>query len=163
LGQTNLPMLNRVGYFLFWNSVWEDFFNYTRALREDYFVKDILTLILIDRLLFSKFFYSFKYYTFLQNYSSNFFSNFKYFYELRNSFKKSLVRFTPVYFSKIWLIRYQKWFLVSIYIYKPIVNKKFQRRCKLNKPYYYMKNFISNKNNWPYNFFRQRSIISKFF
>lgn len=145
MGQTNLPLLNRVGYFLFWDSVWEDFFNYARSLREDFFIKNLINIILIDRIIFSKFFFSFKFYKFLNNYSSSFFLNFESFYMLRNSFKKLAVRSIPVYFSKIWFIKFQNWCFVSMYIYKPIVSIPTNNFLNLDLSYNFFKNALFYK------------------
>ena len=121
MGQVNLPILNRAGFFSFWDSVWEDFFNYQRAFREDIFAKKLLSFLLFDQILFSNFFLSLNYFFLIKKISRPFFINYKNYTELTKFFKKQAVKTSPIYFSKLWVIKFQKWVLLSIYLYKPLI------------------------------------------
>ncbi len=125
MGQINFPALNKVGYFLLWDSIWEDFFNYKQLLNADIFLKNLLYLLFNDYIMFSNFFLSNKYFYFLNTNNSNFFNKYKNFNDLIKFFKKQSLRTSPVYFGKLWFIQFQNWILVSLYIYKPLIKKVY--------------------------------------
>jgi len=124
LGRISLPLLNRSGNFLFWNSVWDDKHNYSKNLKEDIFIKMCIPLIFRTR--FSKKFISFlkKYHLkeseIIQNDILNFttvdYKNLCSFYSRKN--KK-----IDIYFSKVWILKYQGWVIVYFFYYSSLFNK----------------------------------------
>jgi hypothetical protein len=160
MGQINLPILNRVGYYNHWDSIWDNQYNYRKEFSKDIFLKNILILILDDRVLYSSFFNSnkfnisnfnknLKFSTFLDNYKVNF----------TILAKKNL----PFFHSRIWYIQYQEWLLVSLFIYN-VINKTnvFFNESNLpnTKLYYRYYNFLYFLNN---NLLKKYSNLSYFY
>lgn len=152
MGQVSLPMLNRTSFFTFWDSVWDDFFNYKRSVREDIFVKKLIYFLLIDQILFSSYFISLNFFFFLKKFPFLNILKFKHYNDLTKFFKKQSIKTIPVYFSKLWVIRYQNWVLFSIYIYKPLIRSfTVKEFYSLNKFFFfkYINNLnYKNKNNY---------------
>jgi len=161
LGQINFPALNKVGYFLLWDSVWEDFFNYKQLLTADIFLKNLIYLLFSDYIMFSNYFLSNKYFYFLINSNSVFFNKYKNFNDLIKFFKKQSLRTSPVYFGKVWFIQFQNWILISLYIYKPLIKKIIaNKETQLVNSHYFFK--IKNKSNF-FNKFKFFNTYKNFF
>lgn len=119
MGQINLPVLNRVGYSSFWESLWENYYSYSKEFNKNLFFKKILILLLNDRIIYGNYFYSKKLNNFIFKKSTflvSFDKNYNFFFESITS--KNL----PFFYSKLWYIKYQNWLLVSLFIYN-ILNK----------------------------------------
>lgn len=159
MGQINLPILNRVGYSNHWDSVWDNCYSYQKEFNKDIFLKNILTLILDDRILYSSFFSSNK----LNNFIFN--KKFKFSSFIDNNVitfggfsKKNL----PFFHSKIWYIKYQNWLLVSLFIYNVInkINPYFvETSLNSTKSYYKYYNFLYYLNS---NTFKKYNNLSKY-
>jgi len=54
MGQINLPVLNRTGYSMFWQSVWDEKHNFNRGFKEDILLRKILPLFFQERLVNKK-------------------------------------------------------------------------------------------------------------
>jgi len=142
MGQINLPVLNRTGYSTFWDSNWDNYYNYQKEFNKNIFLKNLLILILDDRILYSSFFNSKKLNNFIYNKSlkfSNYFDNRTIIFG--NFSKKNL----PFFHSKIWYIKYQNWLLISLFIYN-IINKinipLYENSTTSYKLYYKYYNFL---------------------
>ena len=48
MGQAGIPILNKVGYSMFWNSMWDNKINYNRSSNEDVFLIKFMDLFLND-------------------------------------------------------------------------------------------------------------------
>jgi len=158
MGQINLPVLNRVGYSNYWDSVWDNCYSYQKEFNKDIFLKNLLILILDDRILYSSFFNSNKLNNFIFNKNlkfSNFIDNNTIAF---GSFSKKNL---PFFHSKIWYIKYQNWLLVSLFIYNVInkVSPHFTENSLNNtKTYYRYYNFLYYLNN---NTFKKYNNLSK--
>lgn len=136
-----MPIMNKTGYSMYWNSMWDDKLNYTRSFKEDVFIKFFFYLFIEGG------------YTFLFRYKIkdiNDHLNFlKSKYNLHILKKKkeednfNLVvdysNFSESYTSKIWLLKYQGWVIFYFFIYSfnsgIFYKKKKYKFKKSNKKY----------------------------
>jgi len=154
MGQLNLPVLNRVGYKMYWNSVWDSCYSYRKEFNKNFFLKAVLMLLLSDRLLYGSFFLSKKFNFFLDKKKLNF-SNFT--INSSEEFMELAKKNIPCFYSRIWYIKYQSWVLITLFIYSAKVQRqKFFKKniFKKNKIYfcyynylYFLKNNFNNKYN----------------
>lgn len=138
-----MPIMNKTGYSMYWNSMWDDKLNYSRSLRDNIFINNFIYLL------------------FEGGYSSFFFLNLKdyendsvflklkkkYSFHTKKIFKKNDVgsiinyklikkkkkKFRP-FLSKIWILKYQTWVIIYFYIYSFNLSKFFK---KLNNKHKY--------------------------
>lgn len=133
MGQSSISMLNKVGYSMYWSSMWDSKVLYSKNLKEDLFFNRFFDLIFNDNVSINS--------LNLKN-KKNFFLN-KYNIEIdekNNSLIKYLsnenrIKFTS---SKIWILKYQKW----IIFYKFIYINNFENKQKLIKNVSYGDNFF---------------------
>lgn len=113
MGQTSISMLNKVGYSMFWNSMWDNKINYSRFLKEDQFINNFFDLFMTDNMSLKVFDLNklrrLKNSRYLQTYSINYNLNF-------NKYFKNLNK-TNCLTTKIWILRYQKWLILFHFIY----------------------------------------------
>ena len=50
MAQISIPMSNKVGYSMFWNSMWDNKINYTRSLKEDIYLNRFVNLVFEDNI-----------------------------------------------------------------------------------------------------------------
>lgn len=121
MGQINMPMLNKVGYSMFWDSMWDNKINYTRSFKEDIYLKRFIILIFDDCISSNTIkFYNKKYSKLILNT-----------YRIPTRLKSNkelysyLIKNNKVVFynSKVWVLKYQKWVVLYLYIYLPLHNK----------------------------------------
>ncbi len=136
-----MPIMNKTGYSMYWNSMWDDKLNYTRSFKEDIFVRIFFYLFIEGG------------YTFLFRYKiNNVDDHLNY---LKNKYnlhilkkKKEEDNFnlitnysnnTEPYTSKIWLLKYQGWVIFYFFIYSfnsgMFYKKKKHKFKKSNKKY----------------------------
>lgn len=115
--QKNIPYLNKSGYSMFWNSMWDNKNNYSKYLQKDFFIKSFINSFFSDYL-FNQFFYKFKKTDFNissinNNYNFNILNkNNSYIYNYIDSNSYSYINV-----SKIWLFKYQNWVVIYFYIF----------------------------------------------
>lgn len=114
-----MPIMNKTGYSMYWNSMWDDKLNYTRSFKEDIFIKIFFYLFIEGG------------YTFLFRYKiDNVDNHLNY---LRNKYNLHILKkkkeeknfnlltnysnFSESYTSKIWLLKYQNWVVFYFFIY----------------------------------------------
>lgn len=126
MGQISVPVMNKTGYSMYWNSMWDDKFNYSRFLKEDIYIRKFIPVLLEDNIILN-----FKYKNCLTNIDS---LNYKYSMHMHNEWNKYEVRNyvnslnkSIFYTSKIWILRYQSWILIYFYIYSPSFNKLIKK------------------------------------
>ncbi len=140
------PTVNRWGLNLFWYKYWYNDKNKSLIIHQDNIFNKLILLFVHYGLLYPKNIHISRYWYF--NYKLKYNSlyndlNLKYFrlveyknrvvneiksYKLRNKLKN-------LYFSKIWILRYQKWLIINFYCYQPTssnINKKKKRTKDLN-------------------------------
>ena len=138
MGQMSIPMLNKVGYSMYWDSMWDNKVNYTRNLKDsiflnkfmDLFLMDDISINIVDKKLISKKIlekYDFPLYKF--NKSVNNKILFK-----RNNHQK--------YTSKTWIFRYQKWIILYCFLYSSKYNILKKVDIYKKKKVYYNNNLF---------------------
>lgn len=124
MAQISIPMSNKVGYSMFWGSMWDNKINYDRGLKEDIYLNQFVPLIFEDSIS-TKIFKT-------VNFSTLDIKRLNKLYSLhvkldnlkKNDFYKYLLELNKVNFfkSKIWLLKYQKWVIIYFFIYLPTFN-----------------------------------------
>ena len=111
MGQTKFKILNRSGYSVHWNNSWESSKNYKKNFTNFLFLELFLEKIFNDNLFVQDYF-------FLKSNSSkiNFISQNLLYLKKINIFKSNYKKL-KVLNSKIWILKYQNWFIVNIYVY----------------------------------------------
>jgi len=134
MGQISIPAANKSGYSMFWNSMWDSKHNYSVFLKQDIFIKSTLILFLNDYSSDKLFFYlklksrsNFKKYLvnglkFKKN--INFNSYYNYIRELNNS--------NNLFFSKLWLLRYQSWVILNISVLSFLKNDILKKNIDIS-------------------------------
>jgi len=154
MGRISMPMMNKTGYSMYWNSMWDDKLNYSRAFKEDILIKIFFNLFIEGG------------YTFVIRHKiKNFDLHLK---MLKNRYnlhilkkKKDETRFNyfidpkkniKSFLSKVWLLKYQNWIVFYFFVYSPDLGglkKPKKKKQKIKKKQY---NYIINR--YYYNFFR---------
>lgn len=114
-----MPIMNKTGYSMYWNSMWDDKINYTRSFKEDIFIKIFFYLFIEGG------------YTFLFRYKIN--SVDDHLNYIKNKYNLHILKkkkeesnfnlvvnysnFSESYTSKIWLLKYQNWVIFYFFIY----------------------------------------------
>ena len=136
MGQISVPSLNRTGYSMYWNSMWDDKHNYTRNLKEDIFIKRFMPLFFED---------SISSFLLTSNIIKKKFNNQNYEIFIKpdqnlNEFKNYIIDLnkSPLYFSKSWILKYQTWVIIYFFVYSFSFNKL------LNKNSVYIDDSIFN-------------------
>lgn len=137
------PSINRWGLNLFWYRFWYTDKNISFLVTQDDIFNKLLLIYIHYGVLYNKTPFMNKYWwSFLKNFIKNYNLNYntKYFrtieyknkiinetrrYKLRNKLKN-------LYFSKIWILRYQNWLIINFYAYQPLT-KKFYKKNKFSK------------------------------
>ena len=126
MGQISVPVINKTGYSMYWSSMWDNKFNYSKFLKEDIYIRKFIPIFLEDNIL-----YNFKQNSNLSN-SINI--NVKYNLHLQNNWNRdelynyiNSLNKVIFYTSKIWVLRYQTWILIFFYIYSPSFSKLLKK------------------------------------
>ena len=139
LGNMSNPSINRWGLNLFWYKHWYSDKTSQVTIQQDSLLDDLIYSYLFYGLLYpknifiNKYWYNFKYNIKL---NLNKLHNEKYyrFVELKNLFsnEKSIqrlrIKIKQMYFSKIWVLRYQQWLIINFYNFQSL--KKFTNTAK---------------------------------
>jgi len=147
--QKNTPYINKSGYSMFWNSMWDTKNSYSKFLQTDFFIKSYINFFFSD---------------FLQNqFLLKLSINQKKLFLLRNDYNLNINELNEkkindylnitnnidTYISKIWLFRYQNWLIIYFFIFSKFNSYIFKKDLNLynnvNNSYWY--NYINNYNN----------------
>ena len=142
--QKNMPYINKSGYSMFWNSMWDSKNNYSKFLQKDFFIKSFCNFFFSD-FLQNQFIFKFNLnkinlINIKNNYNLNFLEKNKTYINLylNNNFN------SDIYNSKIWLFKYQNWIIVYFFIFSKLNSYIFKKNAKLNKNNLYLYNYINN-------------------
>ena len=134
MGQISIPAANKSGYSMFWNSMWDSKHNYNIFLKQDIFIKSTLILFLNDYSSDKLFFYLklnsrqyFKKYLISDlklKKNINFGSYYNYIRDLNNN--------NSLFFSKLWLLRYQSWVILNISVLSFFKNDVLKKNIDIN-------------------------------
>lgn len=131
MGQRNLPYLNKVKNSIFWNSIWDNYYNYSRGLNVNLFIIKFFEYLFLDNIFYSNYFLSKK--------NKNFLKKF-YFFTFFCS-KSFFLKNIPLYCSRLWFLKFKFWLLIIVYIY--IGNRKFFKIKKIKNKF--VKLFLNYK------------------
>ena len=150
------PIINRWGLNLFWYRFWFTDKNNSLNVNQDNLINKLIILYVHYGLLYPTNSYLSKYWFFFKKFNFNFSNNLlnlKYFrlveyknkiinetknYKLRNKLKN-------LYFSKIWILKYQSWLVINFYCFQPLISKHKKKKYRGNLSLYLDKN--SSKKN----------------
>lgn len=112
MGLTSLSQLNRSGIYDFWENQWEAKYIYKNLLYGTFILRDLFYEI------FNSLFFKF---LFKSTHSSLGYSRF---------YLKGMKIMPVIYFSKLWVIRYQGWLVLLLYSYN--LNLSLKKKEKLS-------------------------------
>lgn len=112
MGQTKFKILNRSGYSVYWNNSWESKKNYKKNFINFLFLELFLEKIFNDNLFVQDYFYIKNKLCSKYNYLSKNIVFLKKLNIFKNNFKK-----LKVFNSKIWILKYQNWIVINVYVY----------------------------------------------
>lgn len=140
MGQSSLPILNKVGVSMRWDSSFDNLLNFKKTMLSDIFLKKFFDFVFEDKFvfIFYKFFFS-------KN------ARFKKFSDILKKKKKRI----PIYSSKIWFLKYQSWVIISFYLYIPKVFLKKSlklKKFKINNNFSFYKYILNNNQDLEKNF-----------
>ena len=107
MGQPSLPILNKVGHSMYWNSCWDDQINFKTFFLLEVFLKKFFLFFFEDKII-SIFF-------------KKFFSKTTYLIKLNQFSDEQRTTRVPVYTTSMWLLKFQNWCIISLYLYIPKV------------------------------------------
>lgn len=142
--QKNMPYVNKSGYSMFWNSMWDNKNNYSKFLQKDFFIKSFINFFLSDFLqnqfVFKTNFNKLVLKNLKNNYNLNFLENNKIYINLflNNNFN------LEVHSSKIWLFKYQNWIIIYFFIFSKLNSYIFKKNLKFSKNNLYFYNYLNN-------------------
>lgn len=136
MGQSSISILNKVGYSMYWNSMWDNKIMYNRYLKEDIFLDKYFNLIFNDNVSLNVF--NLKKINIIKN--DHFLNQNINDTKTLNKYLLSLNN-TIHFSSKIWVLKYQKWLILYNFVFLSKNNKQFIR------------NILSNTNDYKSNFF----------
>lgn len=152
MGRVSVPIMNKSGYSMYWNSIWDDKLNYTRSLKDGIFLKEFMYLF-FEGGSYSTLFFN------LSLFQKKFeYLNKKYFFHTikfikKNNFKyksgyliKRKKGFKP-YLSKIWILKYQTWIIIYFYSYSFNLSIFFKKVINYKKNFKKYSNILTKYSN----------------
>jgi hypothetical protein len=126
MGQISYPILNRYGYSMYWDNMWDNLQYYNRFFMKSLFFNLIFFNIFNFYLTLNFFFYTKNFYkniNYCRNKYKNFFLNlnlnsYKY---INYNYGKSL---NNVYPGKVWIFIIEQWYIISIFLYNSVFTKE---------------------------------------
>ena len=112
MGQTKFKILNRSGYSIYWNNSWESKKNYKKNFINFLFLELFLEKVFNDSLFVQDYFFVKN----KSNFKCNFLTKNIIFLKKLNIFKNNFKKL-KVFNSKIWILKYQNWVIVNVYVY----------------------------------------------
>lgn len=137
MGRISSPSLNKAGYSMFWNSMWDDKHNFSNLITEDEFLRITIPLIFEDNYANDLIFYLKD-----KKLSFDILQDYEIFYKTLNPNKiTKLIKAEKfdLFVSKSWILRYQGWVILYIFIYLPIFNaflSNSDTNMNFNKSYF---------------------------
>lgn len=173
MAQISIPMSNKVGYSMFWNSMWDGKINFSRLLKEDIYLNIFIPLIFQDKIStkiiktrdFNKLIKKIDFFRYNLHLKTNNLNKLS-FYNYITSLNK-----IKYFSSKVWILKYQKWVIIYFFVYLPKFNTLKNIENNPNNKYFENYNninslFILYKTSWlkstySYSFFNKN--INKFY
>lgn len=135
------PLINRWGANLFWYNIWYSDKNSPLWIKQDYFINQLIYTYVNYGLLLKKNIFADSYWHFkkkinlLENQNEH---NYKYVRMLdhKNKITGEVTQFSTrikvknLYYSKLWILKYQNWIVINLYGFQPIIKKKKTKKKK---------------------------------
>ncbi len=151
MGQISSPLSMRYSKSMQWPTLWGDKINFNKKVKEDVFVNSVLPLLFNEAIYLNKYTNNKNITYYLNSTLSSTSHLLKSFYEnkfflLKTAFLKldTLTPFFLTFFGKLWIIRFNSWFILVLYIYSP---KGLKKSIKSHSYTAYKKNYIIWKQN----------------
>lgn len=151
MGQSSIPILNRSGYSMFWSSLWDSKFAFSKLSKEDIFIRKFIIHALNEKVSSRPLLLTNSIFKYLNK--NDFYKfNLKLVKDTNIiSFSKYLFRLNklPNYISKIRILRFQKWLVIYLKVFTPnplrkvIFKKKTYNNFRFFSQYYL--SFLKNK------------------
>lgn len=155
MGRIGMPMMNKTGYSMYWNSMWDDKLNYSRSFKEDVLIKIFFNLFIEGGYLFVKLGKINNMDDYLKVLKSKYNLHFLKFKRENNRYNYILDtrKNAQKYLSRVWLLKYQTWVIFYFFTYSFNLSKfskktfkkkrKKRKKKKINKNKQYF-NIVSN-------------------
>jgi len=163
--QKSMPYVNKTGYSMFWNSMWDSKNNYSKFLQKDFFIKSFIDFFLSD-FVQNQFLFKLSLnknntnlLIFKQLYNLNFLEKNKKYINLylNNNFNSDIL------ISKIWFFRYQNWIILYFFIFSKSNSYIFKKNLKIKKNSNFIYNYLNNYYSNLFNFNLNKCYINTFF
>nr|QCU82628.1 ribosomal protein S3a [Pseudourostyla cristata] len=159
MGNMSNPSINRWGLNLFWYKYWYSDKMYQLNIQQDHAFGWMVYTYLFFGTLFFKYVFINKYW-FKKKFNFNFngylehnakyfkYKEFKDLVTQELSIQKLRIKTSHIYYSRVWIFRYQQWLIINFYNYKPLIkNKKHTIRSKKTLLFAQIANNVKFKNN----------------
>jgi hypothetical protein len=143
------PSINRWGLNLFWYRFWYNDKKNSLIIHQDNLINKLILFYLHFGVLYPKnffinkywyFFYNFKYSFLFDNFNIKYFRLIEYKNKALNEYKSYKIRhkIKNLYYSKIWILRYQNWLIINFYTFQPLISKKNKKILKKKEINFYL-------------------------
>ena len=146
MGQPSLASWNKSGESMYWSSMWDQKNNFEQALNDSLFLKELVPSFFTnfsDRRIISymhKVDFSIKKDLLLNKYNTQVTKKFNY-NELCAKIEKNYDR---MFFSQIWVLKFQNWVFIYFFVYYPLLKKKKTIVKKKKKLNHFLNNIVNN-------------------
>lgn len=158
------PSINRWGLNLFWYRFWYNDKINALTINQDNLINRLILIYTHFGLLHFKNIFLSKYWfvnlktltTVSQNnYNLKYFRIVEYRNKVLNEYKTYKIRnkIKNLYYSKIWVLRYQKWLIVNFYCFQPLTSKYLKKNIKKKSLDFYLDDTKNSKLTLRYKFF----------
>ena len=138
MGNMSNPTINRWGLNLFWYRFWYNDKNTSLTIHQDKLINDLLLIYVHYGLLHFKNIFTNKYWyvnfqinskLIQNNYNLKYFKLMEYKNKINNERRISKIRKKTknLYFSKLWILKYQNWLIINFYCFQPLLNKNSKK------------------------------------
>ncbi len=138
------PSINRWGKNLFWYRFWYTDKNNALVIHQDEVMNKLILLYIHYGLLYPQNIFVNKYWYFntkinfqksWDTFNTKYFRLIEYKNRIVNEYKSYKIRnkVKNLYFSKIWIMRYQNWLVLNFYCYQPLTTKLKRKKKFFNK------------------------------
>ena len=143
------PSINRWGLNLFWYRFWYNDKTNALSLNQDNLINRLILIYTHFGLLHSKNIFFNKYWfinseipnmSYQNEYNLKYFRLVEYKNKVLNEYKSYKIRnkIKNLYYSKIWILRYQKWLIINFYCFRPLTDKNYKKLSRKKSLDFYL-------------------------
>jgi hypothetical protein len=143
MGNISNPSINRWGLNLFWYRFWYTDKNYSLVVQQDAFITKLIHIFINYGILFPKNIFTNRFWYSSEVLTRNYYNehNTKYYRVVNfkseamkiNEFYYIRTKLKNVYYSRIWILRYQNWIIINFYAFQPPKNQTNNDPRRLKK------------------------------